>query len=53
LDFDEDVREGVGEGDVPEGLQGVPDFLRGGDAGADADAGEAAHEPTISCNSID
>ena len=50
LDFDEDVGEGVGESDVAEGLQGVPDLLRGGDVGADADAGEAALEPTISCN---
>jgi hypothetical protein len=50
LDFDEDVGEGVGEGDVAEGLQAVPDLLRGGDVGADADAGEAALEPTISCN---
>jgi hypothetical protein len=50
LDFDEDVGEGVGEGDVAECLKGVPDFLCGGDAGADADAGEAALEPTISCN---
>jgi len=50
LDLDEDVGEGVGEGDVAEGLQAVPDLLRGGDVGADADAGEAALEPTISCN---
>ena len=49
MDLDEDVGEGVGEGDVAEGLQAVPDLLCGGDAGADADAGEAALEPTISC----
>ena len=51
LDLDEDVGEGVGERDVTEGLQAVPDLLRGGDAGTDADAGEAALEPTVSCNS--
>ena len=50
LDLDEDVGEGVGEGDVAEGLQGVPDLLRGGDAGAEADAGESALEPTVGCN---
>ena len=53
LDFDEDVGEGVGEGDVAQGLQAVPDLLRGRDIGADADAGEAAHEFTICCNSTD
>jgi hypothetical protein len=50
LDFDEDVGEGVGEGDVAEGLQGVPDLLRGGDAGAEGDAGETALEPTVGYN---
>ena len=52
MDFDEDVGEGVGESDVAEGLQGVPDLLRGGDVGADADAGEASLESTIGCNCI-
>ena len=52
LNLDEDVGEGVGEGDVTEGLQGVPDLLRGGDVGADADAGEASLESTIGCNCI-
>jgi hypothetical protein len=47
LDLDEDVGEGVGERDVAEGLQAVPHFLRGGDVGADADAGEASLEPTV------
>jgi hypothetical protein len=53
LDFDEDVGEGVGEGYVTEGLQAVPDLLRGGDVGADADAGEASLESTVGCNSTD
>ena len=52
LDFDEDVGEGVGEGDVAECLQGVPDFLRRGDAGADADASEATLEPTMGCKQL-
>jgi len=47
LDLDEDVGEGVGEGDVAECLQGVPDLLCRGDAGAEADAGESALEPTV------
>jgi hypothetical protein len=51
LDLNEDVGEGVGEGDVTEGLQAVPDLLRRGDAGADANSGEASLEPTVSCNS--
>ena len=51
LDLDEDVGEGVGEGDIAEGLQAVLDLLCGGDAGTDADAGQASLEPTISCNS--
>ena len=50
MDFNEDVGEGVGEGDVAEGLQGVPDLLRGGHASAEGDAGETALEPTIGCN---
>jgi hypothetical protein len=50
LDLDEDVGEGVGERDVAEGLQRVPDLLRGVHAGAEADAGETALEPTVGCN---
>jgi hypothetical protein len=49
LDLDEDVGEGVGERDVAERLERVPDLLRGGDAGANTDASEAALEPTIGC----
>jgi hypothetical protein len=47
LDLDEDDGVGIGEGDVAEGLQAPPDLLRRGDAGADADPGEAALEAPV------
>lgn len=48
LDFDEDEGEGVGEGNVAEGLETAPDLLGWGDD-TDADSGEAAFETFVYC----
>jgi len=46
LDLDEVDGEAVGEGDAAQGLQAVPDLVRGGDDGTD----ETAHDDADGCN---